>query len=252
MPLIILKTWALRIVSNKGSVIKGIFFDWFNTLAHFEPPRQDSYSQAFREFGIELPPKAVTKGILTADRYYFEENSKSPVGKRSREEQIEVYLLYPNTILNEAGINAPKETLVKVLMRVQQLYKGVTFALFDDVLPILKILKEQNFILGLLTNLTQDINPICHKLGLEPYLNFVVSSGEVGFDKPAPRFFYVALEKARIEPEEAVHVGDQYKLDVLGARGVGITPILIDRYYVYPEVSDCPRIQNLSQLAEYL
>ena len=62
----------------------------------------------------------------------------------------------------------------------------------------------------------------------------------------------IALEKARVKPEEAVHVGDQYKLDVMGARGVGITPILIDRYDVYPKVSDCPRIQSLSQLAEYL
>ena len=47
---------------------------------------------------------------------------------------------------------------------------------------------------------------------------------------------------------EAVHVGDQYELDVVGARGVGITPILIDRYNVYPENTDCPHIHNLSEV----
>jgi len=184
------------------------------------------------------------RGVLTADRYYFEENSKSPVEKRSPEEQTEVYLHYPNAILTEAGVKAPEETSLKVLKMVVSQFKGVTFTLFDDVLS--------NFILGLLTNSAQDVVPICRSLGLEPYLDFVVSSGEVGVDKPAPRLFHAALEKAKVEPQEAVHIGDQYKLDVVGARGVGITPILIDRYDLYPEVSDCPRIRSLTEVAHYL
>jgi len=47
-------------------------------------------------------------------------------------------------------------------------------------------------------------------------------------------------------------VGDQYKLDAVGAMGVGIRPILIDRYNSYPEVTDCPRIHRLTELTEYL
>ena len=233
-------------------MFKAIFFDWFNTLARFEPPRQELYSQAFRQFGIELPPKTIMQGILTADRYYFEENSKSPVGKRSPEEQTKVYLHYPNAILTEAGIKAPQDIPLKIIKIVLSQFKGVTFVLFDDVLSTLKTLKEQSFILGLLTNLTQNVVPIYCSLGLEPYLDFVVSSGEVGVDKPAPRFFYAALEKAKVEPQEAIHVGDQYKLDVVGARGVGITPILIDRYDLYPEVTDCPRIHALPEVTRYL
>ena len=89
-------------------------------------------------------------------------------------------------------------------------------------------------------------------MGLEPYLDFIVSSGEVGVDKPDPHFFLAALEQAGVSAAEAVHVGDQYKLDVVGARGVGITPILIDRYDLYPEVSDCPRIRRLTEVAKYL
>ncbi|MEK0338355.1 MAG: HAD-IA family hydrolase, partial [Nitrosopumilus sp.] len=76
--------------------------------------------------------------------------------------------------------------------------------------------------------------------------------GEVGTDKPEPPIFLAALQRAGVNASEAVHVGDQYKLDVIGARGVGITPVLIDRYDLYPEVSDCPRIHRLTELAEYL
>ena len=243
--MIILKTWVLR-------VIKAVFFDWFNTLADFEPPRQELYSQAFRQFGIELSPKDVIRGILIADRYYFEENAKSPLGKRSPQEQMEVYLHYPTAILTEAGVKAPKELPLKVLMIVKEQFKGSTFVLFDDVLSALAALKQRNLILGLLTNATRDTISVHRKLGLEPYLNFVVTSEEVGADKPKPPIFLAALDRAGVNASEAVHIGDQYELDVVGARGVGINPILIDRYDIYPEVSDCSRIHGLTELAEIL
>jgi len=233
-------------------VIKAVFFDWFNTLARFEPPREELYGEAFRQFGIELSPRDVIRGMLAADRYYFEENAKSPVEKRSPQEQMEVYLYYPKAILTEAGVKAPKELPLKILKIVKEQFRGMTFTLFDDVLSTLKILKERKFILGLLTNLDKDMNPICRELGLEPYLDFVVTSAEVGVDKPEPPIFLTALQRAGVNASEAVHVGDQYKLDIIGARGVGIAPILIDRYDLYPEVSDCPRIHRLTELAEHL
>jgi len=233
-------------------LVKAVFLDWFNTLARFEPSRQELYSRALQECGIELAPKEIMRGILTADQYYFAENAKSPVEKRSPEEQAKVYIHYPQAILTEAGIEVPQELPLKIFKIVFQQFKGVTFVLFEDVLSTLKKLKEQGLILGLLTNLSKDVNSTCRRLGLEPYLDFVVSSGEVGADKPAPRFFLAALKQAAVEPQEAVHVGDQYKIDIEGARRVGIIPILIDRYDLYPEVSDCPRIISLTELAKYL
>ncbi len=243
--MIILKTWALR-------MIKAIFFDWFYTLAHFEPPRHQLYRQAFREFDIELPPEKVMRGILAADRYLFEENAKSPVTERSPEAQVKLHLHYPKAILTEAGAKAPRDLPLKIIERVREQFKGATFALFDDVLSTLKALKQQNFILGLLTNLTGDVVSICRQLGLEPYLSFVVTAEEAGADKPNPPIFLAALGKAGVNALEAVHVGDQYKLDVIGARAVGINPILIDRYDIYLEVSDCPRIHSLTELAQHL
>jgi len=106
--------------------------------------------------------------------------------------------------------------------------------------------------LGLLTNATKDTISVHRKLGLEPYLNFVVTSEEVGADKPKPPIFLAALDRAGVNASEAVHIGDHYELDVVGARGVGITPILIDRYDIYPEVSDCSRIHSLTELAKIL
>lgn len=234
-------------------MIKAVFFDWFNTLARYDPPREELQSQALQEVGIHVLPQKIIPGIFVADRDYFEENAVSPVRKRSPEEQAKVYTRYQKTVLTNAGVDVPIESdmLLKIMKRMQELSIGMRFTLFDDVLPTIEMLKERSLILGLLTNIDRDINPICHELGLEPYLNFIVTSVEVGADKPAPPIFLTALQKAGVDAQEAVHVGDQYKIDVTGARRVGITPILIDRYNLYSEIKDCPRICSLTELAEY-
>ncbi|MFC1928009.1 HAD family hydrolase [Chloroflexota bacterium] len=235
-------------------MIKAVFFDWFNTLARYEPPREELQSLALEEFGIHVSPQKIMPAILIADRDFFEESTASPVRKRSPEEQAKIYTRYQQTILTEAGVNISGEPdmLMKIMKKAQELSKGMSFVLFDDVLPTLKTLKEQNLTLGLLTNLDRDVKPICRELGMEPYINFTVTSGEIGFNKPQPPFFLAALQKAGVDASETVHVGDQYKLDVVGARGVGINPILLDRYNLYPEVSDCPLIHSLAELTEYL
>ncbi len=233
-------------------LIKAVFFDWYNTLAYHEPLRQVLYSQAFQRLGIELTAKDVIRGILAADRYCLEENAKSPLRKRSRKEQFEVYLYYPRAILAEAGVEAPQELPEQIMKIVIEQFEGATLALFDDVLSTLDTLTKQNLILGMITNAAKDTLSVHRKLGLEPYLDFVVTPEDAGADKPEPLIFQAALDRAGVSASEAAHIGDQYELDIVGARGVGIKPILIDRYDLYPEVSDCPRIESLTELAGYL
>lgn len=235
-------------------MIKAVFFDWFNTLACYDPPREELQSQALKEVGIDIPPQEIIPALVIADRDFFEINATFPVRRRKPEEQAQIYARYQQTILTEAGVNIPQEPdfLVKVMKKAQELAKDMRFILFGDVLQVLETLKQRNLTMGLLTNLDTDMQPICQELGLEPYISFVVTSGEVGADKPNPPIFLAALERAKVAAAEAIHVGDQYKLDILGARGVGINPILLDRNDLYTEINDCPRINTLAQLVEYL
>ena len=234
-------------------MVEAVFFDWFNTLADFKPSRQEIYQQAFRKFAITLSMNDVIRGILKADRYYFEENARSRVHNRSSQEQMNVYLCYPRAILDEAGVECSPELIWNVLnIVVEQFKKGSTFVLFDDVLTVFTALKQRKLILGLLTNATKDAISRFSYLGLEPHLDLVVTPEEVGASKPEPAIFQAALDRAGVKAAEAVHVGDQYELDIVGARRVGISPILIDRFDLYPEVSECPKIMGLSELTEYL
>ena len=233
-------------------MIKAIFFDWFNTLAHYQPPREELESQALKELGFAVSPKALNPGVYLGDKYLYEENARIPIRQRSREEQNKLYTRFHRIILKDVGITADDYIVSKLLFRMLELNNKMTFVLFDDVSTTLKTLKEKNLKLGLLTNLQTEVDSMCRNLGIADYLDFSVTSAEVGADKPQPPIFLKALELARVQAGEAIHVGDQYQNDVLGARGVGISPILLDRADYYADVTDCPRIRSLTEVSKYL
>ncbi len=233
-------------------MIKAVFFDWFNTLVHYEPPRQELYTRILQELGISVTLKKLMLGIQSADKYFLEENTRLAVAQRNPQEQAEVHIRYQNIVLTGAGIKAERELSLKLMKRMMQLFQGLKMVIFDDVLPTLKNLRERGITTGLLTNASKNVLALQSELGLEPYLNFIITSKEVGADKPEPPIFLAALERAGVKASESVHVGDHYNVDVTGARGVGIQPILLDRYNLCPEVSDCPRIHSLTELVQYI
>jgi len=235
-------------------VIRAVFFDWFGTLARYDPPREEAESQALAGLGFDVPPEKIGPALAVADRQYFEENTRLSMRKRSREEQVRLYARLQQTVLESVGIDTKKhpDLLPKVLALMQEYTRRARFALYDDVTPTLRALQESRLVLGLLTNMDQDMAPLSRGLGIDGYIDFVVTSGEAGEDKPAPGIFLAALKKAAVLPAEAIHVGDQYGVDVIGARAVGVRPLLIDRDNLSPEVSDCPRLRRLTEVTDYL
>jgi REG-2-like HAD superfamily hydrolase len=231
-------------------MIKAVFFDFYNTLASYSPPREDVYINSSREFGINLEAKNLFKSLSAADIFYRNENSRSPIDKRAPEEQIKFYVEYITTIIGRAGAQISRDQALKILSKIRE-YKW-EFKVYGDALPALDTLKQRGLILGLISNVAQDMESTYDRLGLQPYLDFKVTSAEVGIDKPRPEIFLAALEKAAVKAEEALYIGDQYQIDIVGARGVGIKALLIDRNYYFGEITDCPRIRSLTEVVHYL
>lgn len=60
------------------------------------------------------------------------------------------------------------------------------------------------------------------KVGLLKYVDELVASEEVIFEKPFSAIFTLALSRLKVEPEDAVMIGNDYKNDIRGAQLVGI------------------------------
>lgn len=231
--------------------IKAVFFDWYNTLARHDPPTESLHMAACRSYGLDINPDLLRAGLVEADRFFYEENARSRVNQRPPNEQVEIYTHYEDIVLKKTGAGVPRGMALPIWMKVREMSRGSTFVLFDDVLPALRQVRARSVLTGLISNLPQDMKPLLTTLGLVTELDYVIGPGDAGAEKPDPKIFRYALEQAKVEPSEALHVGDQYHVDVLGARSVSITPILLDRYDTSPE-ADCARITSLSEVLAYL
>ncbi len=231
-------------------MIDTVFFDLFNTLVRYEPSREELQAQALGEFGIKVSPESLRWPLAAADEYIYAEIARSSLGERSDEERMKIWAGYETRLLQEAGIEADQQLIAHLLTRMKD-FNG-EMVLYGDVLPALIELKGNGVRLGLISNIDQDIVPLFDKLGLSPLLEVVVTSQNAGHNKPHPEIFRTALRRAGAAAAESAYVGDQYQVDVVGARNAGMTGMLLDRNGFYPEITDCPRLQNLGQVADYL
>ncbi len=232
-------------------MIKAVLFDWFNTLAHYDPPREELYRKVFQESGISLSIQEIYRGLLAGDRYFFSGLARAQARGASFEERAAQFTLYPRAMAAEAGIELSPELQMEIITRVLKQFNGA-YTLYEDVLPLLKLLKNRGLVLGVISNADKNVAGLIEKLGAGAYMDLLVTSEEVGAEKPAPAIFLAALDKAKIKGPEAIYTGDQYQSDVLGAGGVGMQALLLDRYDIEHGPLKYPRIKSLSEITGYL
>jgi len=231
-------------------MIKAVFFDLYQTLVCYEPPRENIQAEVIKEFGIDTTPEKMLYPITAADEFIHQEHSRLAIGKRSDDEKKALWGQYQAVVLKEAGIEPTKELIRHILGKMQQIkFEPI---LYDDVLSTLNELKEKGLILGLISNVDNDITQLCQNLGLSPLLQVVVTSLDSGYNKPQSEIFKEAIRQAGVQPQEAIYVGDQYRIDVLGAKQAGMLGILLDRGGYFNEYIKEPKIKSLHQLSEHL
>ena len=227
-------------------MIETIFFDLYGTLAGFTPDRFKIQSEACSHFGIELTPEGVLRGYALADVFMSEQNAVKPVRMMGREERERFFGEYERMVLRGCGHDVSLERAMDIWRAVRRVpYK---MARYDDVLPAMDLLKRQGLTLGLISNMNTPAAELVEDMGLAPYLDLAVTSGEVGVEKPHAPIFEEALRRSGSEPGNAIHVGDQISSDVEGAISVGIGAVLIDRDGNHLRYARCPRIETLMEL----
>ena len=155
-------------------MVKALLFDFFNTLTHYEPPREQMYIDICKKHGIDLEKTNLYRSLPYADAMYRDENQKSRVTERSQQEQMAFFIHYITVAVEGAGVKINKEIAIEIL-QIMQTTKW-EFRLFDDVLPTLKLLRERKLITGLISNIGQEADKTFNDIGLSSYLEFHVTS----------------------------------------------------------------------------
>ncbi len=69
---------------------------------------------------------------------------------------------------------------------------------------------------------------LCSVSGVFAPVVVVVDSQVVGFRKPDPRVFELALAALDTAPSNCMHIGDSLRDDVIGAQAAGLIPVHVD------------------------
>jgi HAD superfamily hydrolase (TIGR01549 family) len=229
---------------------RAVFFDLGGTLLVMR--RDRIFRRVINDGGRDAPVDAIHSAYMGLEPWWLSTYSGATM---SPEQTDDAYRHLDQRVFAELFPDASREeaanTSKLVRSRWQELAKDIPLELFSDVEPTLATLSKQGYSLGLISNATADTRRTVSTLGLDRFLATVVISGVVGYTKPNPEIFRIALKEAGAKAEEGVHVGDVYEADVVGARNAGMKGVLIDRTGLQSP-KDCPRITSLEQIFSHL
>ncbi len=216
-------------------MIKGIMLDLDNTLYDYETCNEYAKYELFRKIEGDM-------GVAGAEKA-FDEARKSV--KKSLEKTAAGHsrLLYIGKALEALGISALHSVRYHDFFWEKYFEK---MELFESVADFLEHAKNSGMKICIVTDLTAEIQmkKIIH-LGIEGYVDFIVSSEEVGEDKPSSKVFCMALEKMGMKKEDVVMVGDDEEKDIKGAENAGIRAVKAD-----PSIFASGRLVEILQAAD--
>ncbi|KAF3579164.1 hypothetical protein DY000_02030209 [Brassica cretica] len=204
------------------SKLRCITVDVTGTLIAYKGELGDYYCMAAKAVGLPCPDYTrVHEGFKIA---YTDMAQKYPCFGFSKMPNIAWWKTC-------AGYDYDEETFEKVFRRIYSTFgSAAPYSVFQDSRPFLRWAREKGLIVGLVSNAEyryQEV--ILPALGLNKgEWDFGVFSGMEGIEKPDPRIYRLALERAgnNIAPEEVLHIGDKAAKDWREA-GAVVLPDLV-------------------------
>ncbi len=204
------------IVSTKiDSAKKAFFFDFGDTLASTDPPFIFRIAMAMRKSGLDITDREFEEEYVKADYRLFLKHKE--IGRISPREHREWFfpLLYESL--------APVTDVERFRARVRKEMNEIDFSRspVPGAEELLDYLKGKGYMLAVISNNDGYTEEKCEEVGIRRYLDYVFDSTKLDMVKPDRRIFKYAADKMGISPSEAVHVGDMYGTDVMGALNAG-------------------------------
>ena len=228
---------------SRSSTVRAVFFDVGGTLLHLD---RTFILACLAERGIDADATAFLRADGIARRRMSEIlRSPDPGTDVSR------WRAYAHTMLTDLGCDGGDADAVRSRIHERNREGRLWSYAEPGTRETLETLKADGYTIGVVSNSDGRVHHFLEEAGLAENIDFVVDSGAVGVEKPDPRIFEIACDRAGVQPAAAVHVGDYYEIDVLGARAAGVTPILIDPHGMMTD-ADVTRIRALTELPRLL
>lgn len=201
-----------------------VLLDVGDTMAKANPSWRDVYATVFSSHGIE----ATVDGFESAFREAWGEWAHEGPFEATAEASFQRFMELDQLVFDRLGYpDLPEAFFRDVDLAFRQ---RSAFYVFPDVIPALDTMQAAGLRLAVVSNWGWYAPELLQTLELARHFEVMSISARVGYQKPHAAIFEHALDLLEVTPEQAIHVGDDPEADVLGARRVGIEPVLIDRH----------------------
>ena len=228
-------------------MIKAVIFDFGQTLVDsangFRTAEKEAQDKLFTNLGLTV--RADFLAIYRRLRKEF--HDRSNFSRNALWQEVFYYYC----------VAVDSELLVRWETEYWDSVKNHT-TLFSEAKAVLEALRTR-YDIALITNTQGQKATGAHRISLYPELeNFfkaIIVAGEGGIPtKPDPKPFHQCLDKLGILPAEAVYIGDDWRIDICGARDAGLHAIWLKHHSVqrnWPQVEDSvPVITSLEALLD--
>jgi HAD superfamily hydrolase (TIGR01662 family) len=231
-------------------MIRGVLFDVDFTLIEPGPVfRAEGYRSFCARHGMPVDAARFDAAVVDAARLLDD------VGDHSYDEEI--FVAYTRHIIEQMGGAGP--TLDACAREICQEWATCDhFEMYPEVPRMLRELSARGLRLGLISNSQRCLESFQSHFELSGLIDATISSPDHGFMKPHPRLFSAALEQLRVEPREALMVGDSIRHDIEGALSAGLHAALVHRSdYAHPRSEELaargvPVLRSLTELIDLL
>lgn len=229
--------------------LDAVFFDVGNTLFKPYPSIEAICIHVLEQFGYEVTKEELRRGLIEADRYYEKRYWEDDTFWTNEEDASRIWSEMYARMLEVIGIDGDLHLIGRAIY--DYFGHGDRWRTFPDVVPVFEVLISRGYRLALVSNWDSRLAKLCFDMGLDRYLEAVISSASIGLIKPDPRIFEIACNRVGVEPGNALHIGDHYYADVLGARSAGLQAVLIDRWN-FGHSADVPVVNDLYGLLDVM
>lgn len=222
-----------------------VFFEFGGTLAH--SPTVDRPGKVWvdvaREFDLNLSEVLARQAIEVVNEEIGSEIYQY-VGRTQ-----EFWRRYNGLVMDRLRIRDHREELARAVDTAFE--NPANVELYPETVSVLENLRSDGYHLGVISNNHEGLLKVLAYLGLDQLLETVTYSQEIGAEKPDPKVFTKALERAHCVPSDALHVGASLPRDVEGARRCGLQAVWLDRMQEGAP-ADCLTIRTLDELPHVL
>ena len=234
--------------------IRTIFFDAGFTLVRPFPSEAEVCQQVCQQLGLHIQLDAMKQRMKEAADYYFRRISQDRHTWASEQTITLFWIDYYMNLLRPLIEEHDEPRLYQLAQAITEEFdKHSRWELYPDVLDTVTALHKRGYTLGIISDWGIALGPILRHLHLTKYFDCLVISAATRYAKPSPQLYELALQRTNSISDYTLHIGDSYIFDVLGARAVGITPVLLDRERrLEPRNVDCELVHSLHELLDLL